>query len=95
MRTAAVALRGLGQGRVTNGTAMQAVVGEEALSAEDLLYLELDKFERKFVAHVGWFSRHVQIARRHVQMARVVRLPVSVERTPVGDVVNARLQERS
>jgi V-type H+-transporting ATPase subunit B len=34
--------------------AMKAVVGEEALSAEDLLYLEfLDKFERKFVAQVG------------------------------------------
>lgn len=33
---------------------MKAVVGEEALSAEDLLYLEfLDKFERKFVAQVG------------------------------------------
>lgn len=33
--------------------AMKAVVGEEALSAEDLLYLEfLDKFERKFVAQV-------------------------------------------
>lgn len=32
---------------------MKAVVGEEALSAEDLLYLEfLDKFERKFVAQV-------------------------------------------
>jgi V-type H+-transporting ATPase subunit B len=31
--------------------AMKAVVGEEALSAEDLLYLEfLDKFERKFVS---------------------------------------------
>lgn len=30
--------------------AMKAVVGEEALSSEDLLYLEfLDKFERKFV----------------------------------------------
>lgn len=34
--------------------AMKAVVGEEALSAEDLLYLEfLDKFERKFVAQVS------------------------------------------
>ncbi len=34
--------------------AMKAVVGEEALSSEDLLYLEfLDKFERKFVAQVG------------------------------------------
>lgn len=33
--------------------AMKAVVGEEALSSEDLLYLEfLDKFERKFVAQV-------------------------------------------
>ena len=30
--------------------AMKAVVGEEALSSEDLLYLEfLDKFEAKFV----------------------------------------------
>lgn len=34
--------------------AMKAVVGEEALSAEDLLYLEfLDKFEKKFVAQVS------------------------------------------
>lgn len=33
--------------------AMKAVVGEEALSSEDLLYLEfLDKFERKFVQQV-------------------------------------------
>eukprot|EP00879_Flechtneria_rotunda_P002805 GHRR01003016.1.p1 GENE.GHRR01003016.1~~GHRR01003016.1.p1 ORF type:complete len:477 (+),score=137.63 GHRR01003016.1:99-1529(+) len=33
--------------------AMKAVVGEEALSSEDLLYLEfLDKFERKFVNQV-------------------------------------------
>jgi hypothetical protein len=32
---------------------MKAVVGEEALSSEDLLYLEfLDKFERKFVSQV-------------------------------------------
>jgi len=31
--------------------AMKAVVGEEALSSEDLLYLEfLDKFETKFLA---------------------------------------------
>ena len=31
--------------------AMKAVVGEEALSSEDLLYLEfLDKFEQKFIA---------------------------------------------
>ena len=30
--------------------AMKAVVGEEALSSDDLLYLEfLDKFERKFI----------------------------------------------
>jgi hypothetical protein len=34
--------------------AMKAVVGEEALSSEDLLYLEfLDKFERKFVNQVS------------------------------------------
>ncbi len=33
--------------------AMKAVVGEEALSPEDLLYLEfLEKFEKKFVAQV-------------------------------------------
>lgn len=33
--------------------AMKAVVGEEALSSEDLLYLEfLDKFESKFVNQV-------------------------------------------
>jgi V-type H+-transporting ATPase subunit B len=32
---------------------MKAVVGEEALSTEDLLYLEfLDKFEDKFVKQV-------------------------------------------
>jgi vacuolar-type H+-ATPase subunit B/Vma2 len=34
--------------------AMKAVVGEEALSSEDLLYLEfLDKFESKFVNQAG------------------------------------------
>lgn len=33
--------------------AMKAVVGEEALSSEDLLYLEfLEKFEKKFVLQV-------------------------------------------
>ena len=33
--------------------AMKAVVGEEALSSEDLLYLEfLEKFEQKFVNQV-------------------------------------------
>ena len=39
--------------------AMKAVVGEEALSSEDLLYLEfLDKFEAKFVNQVRscWWS---------------------------------------
>lgn len=35
--------------------AMKAVVGEEALSSEDLLYLEfLDKFENKFVNQVSF-----------------------------------------
>lgn len=34
--------------------AMKAVVGEEALSSEDLLYLQfLDKFESRFVNQVG------------------------------------------
>ena len=33
---------------------MKAVVGEEALSSEDLLYLQfLDKFEARFVNQVG------------------------------------------
>ena len=41
--------------------AMRAVVGEEALSAEDLLYLEfLDAFERKFVAQRAYESRTIQ-----------------------------------
>ncbi|KAF8056378.1 V-type proton ATPase subunit B 1 [Scenedesmus sp. PABB004] len=40
--------------------AMKAVVGEEALSGEDLLYLEfLDKFERKFVAQGAYDNRSI------------------------------------
>eukprot|EP00899_Mesostigma_viride_P002911 jgi/Mesvir1/12620/Mv09319-RA.1 len=40
--------------------AMKAVVGEEALSAEDLLYLEfLDKFERKFVTQGLYDKRDI------------------------------------
>uniref|UniRef100_A0A803L6A0 Vacuolar proton pump subunit B n=1 Tax=Chenopodium quinoa TaxID=63459 RepID=A0A803L6A0_CHEQI len=40
--------------------AMKAVVGEEALSSEDLLYLEfLDKFERKFVAQGAYDTRTI------------------------------------
>jgi V-type H+-transporting ATPase subunit B len=40
--------------------AMKAVVGEEALSSEDLLYLEfLDKFERKFVAQGTYEARSI------------------------------------
>lgn len=40
--------------------AMKAVVGEEALSGEDLLYLEfLDKFERKFVAQGAYENRTI------------------------------------
>ncbi|GJY56186.1 V-type proton ATPase subunit B2 [Tanacetum coccineum] len=40
--------------------AMKAVVGEEALSSEDLLYLEfLDKFERKFVAQGAYDTRSI------------------------------------
>eukprot|EP00199_Chlamydomonas_sp_CCMP681_P001034 CAMPEP_0119108030 /NCGR_PEP_ID=MMETSP1180-20130426/13097_1 /TAXON_ID=3052 ORGANISM="Chlamydomonas cf sp, Strain CCMP681" /NCGR_SAMPLE_ID=MMETSP1180 /ASSEMBLY_ACC=CAM_ASM_000741 /LENGTH=513 /DNA_ID=CAMNT_0007093597 /DNA_START=64 /DNA_END=1605 /DNA_ORIENTATION=+ len=40
--------------------AMKAVVGEEALSSEDLLYLEfLDKFEKKFVAQGAYENRTI------------------------------------
>eukprot|EP00271_Cylindrocystis_brebissonii_P015752 TRINITY_DN3874_c0_g1_i1.p1 TRINITY_DN3874_c0_g1~~TRINITY_DN3874_c0_g1_i1.p1 ORF type:complete len:489 (+),score=91.43 TRINITY_DN3874_c0_g1_i1:113-1579(+) len=40
--------------------AMKAVVGEEALSSEDLLYLEfLDKFERKFVSQGAYDARDI------------------------------------
>ena len=40
--------------------AMKAVVGEEALSSEDLLYLEfLDKFEKGFVAQGAYESRTI------------------------------------
>jgi len=40
--------------------AMKAVVGEEALSPEDLLYLEfLEKFEKKFVAQGAYENRTI------------------------------------
>jgi len=40
--------------------AMKAVVGEEALSEEDKLYLEfLDKFERKFVSQGSYEARDI------------------------------------
>ncbi|KAG1663131.1 hypothetical protein FOA52_000653 [Chlamydomonas sp. UWO 241] len=40
--------------------AMKAVVGEEALSSEDLLYLEfLEKFEKKFVAQGAYENRDI------------------------------------
>ncbi|EFJ11911.1 hypothetical protein SELMODRAFT_182820 [Selaginella moellendorffii] len=40
--------------------AMKAVVGEEALSSEDLLYLEfLDKFEKKFVSQSAYDTRDI------------------------------------
>ncbi|KAJ8526454.1 hypothetical protein K7X08_028931 [Anisodus acutangulus] len=40
--------------------AMKAVVGEEALSSEDLLYLEfLDKFERRFVSQGAYDTRNI------------------------------------
>lgn len=40
--------------------AMKAVVGEEALSTEDLLYLEfLDKFEDKFVKQGMYEARNI------------------------------------
>jgi V-type H+-transporting ATPase subunit B len=40
--------------------AMKAVVGEEALSEEDRLYLEfLEKFEKKFLAQGPYESRTI------------------------------------
>ena len=40
--------------------AMKAVVGEEALSSEDLLYLEfLEKFERGFIAQESYDNRSI------------------------------------
>ncbi|CAL5418507.1 unnamed protein product [Camellia sinensis] len=40
--------------------AMKAVVGEEALSSEDLLYLEfLDKFEKKFEAQGAYDTPNI------------------------------------
>ncbi len=42
--------------------AMKAVVGEEALSSEDMLYLEfLDKFENKFVNQVIFKSSFIPL----------------------------------
>ncbi|KAM4089426.1 hypothetical protein ACB094_07G150800 [Castanea mollissima] len=39
---------------------MKAVVGEDALSCEDLLYLEfLDKLERKFVIQGAYNTRNI------------------------------------
>ena len=41
----------------TDAQGMKAVVGEEALSSEDLLYLQfLDKFESRFVNQVGGWA---------------------------------------
>lgn len=38
---------------------MKAVVGEEALTPDDLLYLEfLTKFEKNFIAQVSIFVAH-------------------------------------
>lgn len=49
--------------------AMKAVVGEEALSSEDLLYLEfLGKFEQKFVNQVG--------PRMHFMFSSIYTTPV-------------------
>lgn len=46
---------------------MKAVVGEEALSSEDLLYLEfLEKFENKFVNQVRKMQPSCQPSRQPV-----------------------------
>ena len=42
--------------------AMKAVVGEEALTSEDLLYLELlTKFEKNFISQVLWIASMFKI----------------------------------
>ena len=42
--------------------AMKAVVGEEALTSDDLLYLEfLGKFEKNFIAQVNYENRLADI----------------------------------
>ena len=54
---------------------MKAVVGEEALTAEDLLYLEfLDKFEKGFISQGACAAA----ARRPAQPRRPVREPHGV-----------------
>ena len=66
--------------------AMKAVVGEEALSSEDLLYLEfLDKFESKFVNQVSRHGRAgpslscpfaTSLMSQHAQQKRAGRLHI-------------------
>ena len=42
--------------------AMKAVVGEEALTPDDLLYLEfLGKFEKNFIAQGNYENRSIQL----------------------------------
>ena len=54
--------------------AMKAVVGEEALSSEDLLYLEfLEKFEAKFVNQV-----HFQDGRPPACMQLMIICPLAL-----------------
>lgn len=58
--------------------AMKAVVGEEALSSEDLLYLEfLEKFEAKFVNQVCLCSSFLFAAGHAVVGFRAARLHVT------------------
>ena len=46
---------------------MKAVVGEEALSQEDLLYLDfLEKFEHKFISQVLFFI-HLKSDQKNIQ----------------------------
>ena len=58
--------------------AMKAVVGEEALSSEDLLYLEfLEKFEKTFINQGAWWR--AMVSRLEMRLRRrVVGIPLTL-----------------
>jgi hypothetical protein len=57
---------------------MKAVVGEEALSSEDLLYLEfLEKFEKTFINQGAWWR--AMVSRLEMRLRRrVVGIPLTL-----------------
>jgi V-type H+-transporting ATPase subunit B len=55
--------------------AMRAVVGEEALSSDDLLYLEfLIKFEKNFISQGGYFFNQTNILFRKLRKSNCLRI---------------------